>query len=219
MGLNTESYILSKKYISDTADSLGAIKGANCTIKNIENIVKDGLSGKAITFEWISNSGIKQTQSITVFDGVNGINGKDGVDGRDGVMTFADLTQEERESLKGEKGDKGDTGEKGDKGDSILVLGEEITPTNGVVSLMMEPNKTYIINKAISMLNLSAPHTYNSYDEFYVMFTTSADGCTVIKPDDWIYLTGSTESFKPNTFYEFDVINDKIICPNGTAVV
>lgn len=60
-----------KGYVGETADSLGAIKGAPATIKSITEI--DG--GHRVTFEWTGTSGTKQT---SILDVVNGVNGKDG---------------------------------------------------------------------------------------------------------------------------------------------
>ena len=64
------SYILAKKYTDNTVDGMGALKGAPCTVKSIENIT----GGKRITLEWESNSGVKQTQSFDVIDGKDGAN-------------------------------------------------------------------------------------------------------------------------------------------------
>lgn len=68
---------LARKYTSDTADSLGAVKGASCTIKSIEKTE----NGNKVTFEWTSNSGATETGVMEV------LNGKDGVTG--GVNTLA----------------------------------------------------------------------------------------------------------------------------------
>lgn len=64
------SYILSKKYTDNTVDGLGAIKGAPCTVKSIEDIT----GGKRITLEWEGTSGTKQTQSFDIMDGEDGAN-------------------------------------------------------------------------------------------------------------------------------------------------
>ena len=63
----TTAYALSKQYVSDTADSLGSLKGAPCTIKSITEI--DG--GQKVTFEWTGTSGTKQTSEMTVKNGVS----------------------------------------------------------------------------------------------------------------------------------------------------
>lgn len=96
--------------------------------------------------------------------------------------------------------------------------GVVITPTDGAVTLVMVANRQYFVDGAVSALNLSAPAIYNPWDEFYIMFTTSATGCTVTPPTGWTYVEGSTSTFDANKLYEFDVKNGKIACPNGTVV-
>ena len=63
----TIAYALSKKYVEDTSISLGAVKGAPCTIKSITEV--DG--GQKVTFEWTGTSGTKQTSEMTVKNGVS----------------------------------------------------------------------------------------------------------------------------------------------------
>lgn len=63
----TIAYALSKQYVADTADSLGSLKGAPCTIKSITEV--DG--GQKVTFEWTGTSGTKQTSEMTVKNGVS----------------------------------------------------------------------------------------------------------------------------------------------------
>ncbi len=83
------TYALAKKLISETADSLGSLKGAPATIKSIEEIA----GGHRVTFEWTGTSGAKRTQTMDVMDGAQGPQGEKGADGADGA-----------------KGDKGDDG-------------------------------------------------------------------------------------------------------------
>lgn len=67
------AYSLSRKYTEDTADALGAVKGAPCQIDKIEYDEEAGTV--TITFSWKGDSG--QTQSdIAVLH-----NGEDGADG------------------------------------------------------------------------------------------------------------------------------------------
>lgn len=85
-----------KGYVGETADSLGAVKGAPATIKSITEI--DG--GHRVTFEWTGTSGAKQTSTLDVMNGVNGKNGtkgakgdpgqngQDGTNGQDGIGIF-----------------------------------------------------------------------------------------------------------------------------------
>lgn len=56
---------LSKKYTEDTVIGLGALKGANCTIKDIEK--KDGQN--IVTFEWTGTDGTKKETKMYVDDG------------------------------------------------------------------------------------------------------------------------------------------------------
>ena len=65
------SYALSKKYTQKSLDGVGALKGANCTIKS--TTPKD--NGTEIVFEWTGTSGTKETSTIFVENGVDGIDG------------------------------------------------------------------------------------------------------------------------------------------------
>ena len=57
-----------KKYTADSLDGLGALKGANCTIKS--TTPKD--DGTEIVFEWTGTSGTKETTTILVKNGEQG---------------------------------------------------------------------------------------------------------------------------------------------------
>ena len=59
------SYVLSKKFTEDTVIGLGAIKGANCTIKSI--VHQDGIN--TVTFEWTGTDGTVKTSEMIVNDG------------------------------------------------------------------------------------------------------------------------------------------------------
>lgn len=93
------SYILSKKYVDLTAASLGAVKGAPCTIKS-QTETDDSY---IVTFEWTGTSGTTETSQLVIkkpkdgvdgytpiknvdyFDGQQGKDGEKGADGLDGV--------------------------------------------------------------------------------------------------------------------------------------
>ena len=62
---------MAKKYTEETADALGAVKGANCTIKSIEQTE----TGNRVTFEWTSDSGAKETSTMYVANGTKGDKG------------------------------------------------------------------------------------------------------------------------------------------------
>lgn len=67
--MDTVTYSLCKKYVEKTAIGLGAVKGAPCTIKNIQES-PDGLA-EIVTFEWVStvNPLVKETAQMTVKNG------------------------------------------------------------------------------------------------------------------------------------------------------
>ena len=59
------SYILSKRYCDNAIVGLGAIRGANCTVKDI--VHQDGIN--TVTFEWTGTDGTKKTRDMVVYDG------------------------------------------------------------------------------------------------------------------------------------------------------
>ena len=60
-----------KTYIQQTLVGMGALKGAPCTVKSVE----EDPGVHVITLEWTDNDGNKQTKAITVLDGTNGTDG------------------------------------------------------------------------------------------------------------------------------------------------
>lgn len=69
-----------RTYTDDTANSLGSVKGAPCTIKSTTELN----NGIVVVFEWTGTNGATQTSSIFVK------NGKDGVDGKSVVKANID---------------------------------------------------------------------------------------------------------------------------------
>lgn len=57
-----------KTYIQQTLVGMGALKGAPCTVKSVE----EDPGVHVITLEWTDNDGNKQTKAITVLDGTDG---------------------------------------------------------------------------------------------------------------------------------------------------
>ena len=66
---------IAKKYTSDTAIGLGAVKGAPCTISKTEQVQ----GGNQITFKWTGDDGSTNTRKITVYDGISVVGGEIGV--------------------------------------------------------------------------------------------------------------------------------------------
>ena len=66
--MDVVTYALSKKYTQKSLDGIGALKGANCTIKS--TTPKD--NGIEIVFEWTGVSGTKETTTILVKNGEQG---------------------------------------------------------------------------------------------------------------------------------------------------
>lgn len=106
MALDLITLAAAKGYVGETADSLGAVKGAPATIKSITEI--DG--GHRVTFEWTGTSGKKETSTLDVMNGVDGKDGKDGI---------------------GVKGDPGINGTDGVDGIGITSIAK--TKTEGLV--------------------------------------------------------------------------------------
>lgn len=63
-----QAQALSKKQVQDTANSLGALKGAPCTIKLIEETDEK----ITVTFGWMDSDGNNQTSSIEIPKGQDG---------------------------------------------------------------------------------------------------------------------------------------------------
>ncbi len=81
---------LAKKYTANTADALGAVKGAPCKIQEIEQVS----DGNVITFEWKGDSGQVQTRTMKVQDGAQGVSVQSAVVTQEGhlILTLTDGT-------------------------------------------------------------------------------------------------------------------------------
>lgn len=62
------TYVMAMNYIKKSLDGLGALKGAPCQIKSITPTS----GGNTVTFEWVGDSGTKQTTTMFVKDGIDG---------------------------------------------------------------------------------------------------------------------------------------------------
>jgi len=112
--INVETLALAKKYVDETLQGGGALKGKNCTIDKIESIT----GGARITFKWTLDDGTVKTQQLDV---MNGTDGQDGTNGTDGLSAYeiaveegyAGTIDEWLESLQGTDGTDGTNGEDG----------------------------------------------------------------------------------------------------------
>ena len=62
MALDKKALAAAKRYVASTADSLGSLKGAPCTIKS-QTETDDSY---IITFEWTGTSGTKETSQLII---------------------------------------------------------------------------------------------------------------------------------------------------------
>lgn len=67
MSFDPVTYALAQKYTEDTVVGLGAVKGANCLVSEIEELDKENV----ITFKWIGNDGTEQTSEMRVQNGLS----------------------------------------------------------------------------------------------------------------------------------------------------
>ena len=67
--MDVVTYALAQTYVKKTADALGAVKGAPCKIKGIEETA----GGNIVTFEWKGDSGATQQRTMLVKDGLQGV--------------------------------------------------------------------------------------------------------------------------------------------------
>lgn len=67
--MDVVTYALAQTYVKKTADALGAVKGAPCKIKSIEETA----GGNIVTFEWKGDSGATQQRTMLVKDGLQGV--------------------------------------------------------------------------------------------------------------------------------------------------
>lgn len=65
------AYAISRKYVDDSLDGVGALRGKNCTIDSITNITdsEGNVIGHRVTFKWTSDSGVVSTSVMDVMNG------------------------------------------------------------------------------------------------------------------------------------------------------
>ena len=69
-----QAYAMASTLLEETLNGMGALKGAPCTIKDIEEIqdVNGNVIANQITFEWTATDGTVKTDTITVKNGADG---------------------------------------------------------------------------------------------------------------------------------------------------
>lgn len=78
-----------EKYVRDSLVSVGALKGAPCTIKSITDIT----GGKRVTYEWIDDNNVSHTATMDVMNGEKGDKGDKGDNGDDYILSSADKAE------------------------------------------------------------------------------------------------------------------------------
>jgi len=86
MGISIPTLPISKKYTSDTAEAMGAVKGLNAQIQSIQdNVTRSGKVGSLVTYAWYDGEDVRQTKEDFVPYGKDGRDGQDGADGAPGT--------------------------------------------------------------------------------------------------------------------------------------
>jgi hypothetical protein len=89
-----------QNYVDKTAQSLGAVKGAPCTIKSIT----EGEDGSTIVFSWTGADGTEQTRSTFLHRGPQGEPGKKGSDGFSPDVKVSEINGGHRVTITDAKG-------------------------------------------------------------------------------------------------------------------
>ena len=129
-----------KKYVAESLDGLGALKGANCVIESVDTVPE----GNRVTFSWTGTSGTKETTTILVKNGEqgNGIAKVEKIKTVDLVdtyrMTFDDGSTFDYEVTNGDSS-------LGGKIDTVKVNGVELPVVDKAVDIEI-PEYIYIGN-------------------------------------------------------------------------
>lgn len=102
MALSIKTLAMAKKYTNESLIGVGALKGAPCTIKNIEK--EDGVS--KVTFEWTAADDTKRTSEMSVADGAT-ISNVEVNEKNELIVTLSDNTSFNGGSIKTIKGNPG----------------------------------------------------------------------------------------------------------------
>lgn len=69
MGISVQTLALAKKYVKNSLNGLGALKGAPCTVKEITK--ENGVN--SVVFEWTGNDNSSNSSTMLVVDGFSPI--------------------------------------------------------------------------------------------------------------------------------------------------
>ena len=177
------TYALSKKYVAESLDGLGALKGANCVIESIDTVPE----GNRVTFSWTGTDGTIETSTMIVENGIDGNNGANGADGVgiskiekiDTVgledtyrITFTNNTMYDYSVTNGQKGEQGIQGIRGEKGEQ----GEQgVQGIQGIKGEKGDDGYPFLIYKEYSDIS---EFNKNDFPEIGLMFMIVADGAS-----------------------------------------
>ena len=172
-----------KKYIAESLDGLGALKGANCVIESIDTVPE----GNRVTFSWTGTDGTIETSTMIVENGIDGNNGANGADGVgiskiekiDTVgledtyrITFTNNTTYDYSITNGQKGEQGIQGLRGEKGEQ----GEQgVQGVQGIQGEKGDDGYPFLIYKEYSDIS---EFNKNDFPEIGLMFMIKADDAT-----------------------------------------
>lgn len=141
--MDAATLAIAKRYVDETAQGLGAVKGAPCTIKSITETE----DGSLITFGWVGSDGVEQTSSTLLPRGPKGIQGEKGETGAAGP-------QGERGPAgpAGETGPQGPKGEKGDPGTGSVAVDATLTKSGSAADAKVTGDRLTALTEEIEGL-------------------------------------------------------------------
>ena len=98
------------------------------------------------------------------------------------------------------------------KASELVKIGRPIVNTNSS-TVSMWPNIYYRVTNTPSTLTL----TFNTklttnMEEYFIEFTTSSDGCSLIVPSSVKWMNGEVPALEANSTYQISIVNNLAIC-------
>ncbi len=193
-------YAILRKYVQASIEGAGGIKGAPCQILSITRNQED--NANIVTFKWENESGVVQTETMTVPDGAVGPKGDTGETGPQGP--------------KGDKGDTGPTGPQGPKGDdgadgSVVTVTPTLSTGTKIAEIDVDGNTT----------NLFAPSGgSNEIENVATLRQTNLNIGDVVHTLGYRTANdkgGATYQIRANSGSEVDNAGDIIVLNNGNV--